>query len=146
MPIGKLFAGFKKEETQTEEDALPRATAALLIEAARADEDYSEAERAVIDRVLMRRFDLPERDAQALRALAEADQDAANDLYKFSSVVRDALPREEKQALIEDMWRVVLTDDERDPFEEQVIRRLVGLLHLEDTESTAARRRVEAEG
>ena len=146
MPIGQLFAGFKKEETQTEEAALPRAFAALLIEAARADEEYTDEERRLIDRTLAAKFALSADDARTLRIEAETDQIEANDLYKFSSVVRDGLARPEKIALIEDMWRVVLTDDERDPFEEQVIRRLVGLLHLEDRESQLARRRVEAEG
>jgi uncharacterized tellurite resistance protein B-like protein len=143
MPIGKLFAGFKKEETQTEEDALPRALAALLVEAARADEDYTDEERRVIDRVLAAKFSLSAQDAEALRIVAETDQAEANDLYRFSSVVRDALDREGKLALIEDMWTIALTDDHRDPHEEQVIRRLVGLLHLEDRDSTAARRRAE---
>ncbi len=142
--LGKLFAGFKKEETQTEEDALPRAVAALLVEAARADEDYTDDERRVIDRVLKAKFSLSAEDAHALRTVAETDQAEANDLYRFSSVVKDGLDREGKMALIEDMWAIALTDEHRDPHEEQVIRRLVGLLHLEDRDSTAARRRAEA--
>ena len=144
--IGNLFAGFKKEETQTEEDALPRAFAALLVEAARADEDYTDQERRLIDRTLATKFALSAPDAAALRVAAEADQAEANDLYKFTSVLKDAMSREEKIALIEDLWRVVLTDDTRDPHEEMVIRRLLGLIHLEDRESQLARRRVEAEG
>lgn len=143
MVIGKLFAGFKEEETQTEEDALPRALAALLVEAARADEEYTDEERRMIDRILAAKFAIPAEDAHALRTVAETDQAEANDLYRFSSVVRDALDRDGKLQLIEDMWAVVLTDDERDPHEEQVIRRLVGLLHLEDRDSTYARRRAE---
>lgn len=143
MPIGRLFAGFKDEETQTEEDALPRALAALLVEAARADEDYTDAERRMIDRILSAKLSVSAQDAEALRIVAETDQAEANDLYKFSSVVRDGLDRDGKIQLIEDMWAVVLTDDERDPHEEQVIRRLVGLLHLEDRDSTRARRRAE---
>ena len=144
--IGKLFAGFKKEETQTEEDALPRAFAAILVEAARADEDYTDEERRLIDRTLSAKFSLSAEEAAALRGTAEADQAEANDLYKFTSVLKDALSREEKIGLVEDLWRVVLSDDARDPHEEMVIRRLLGLIHLEDTESQRARQRVEAEG
>ena len=142
--IGKLFAGFKKEETQTEADALPRAFAAMLIEAARADEDYTEEERRLIDRTLAAKFSLTSEEAGALRTQAEADQAASNDLYKFTSVLKDGLDRDGKIALIEDLWRVVLSDEERDPHEEMVIRRLVGLIHLEDTDSHRARQRVEA--
>ncbi|MBB4658361.1 TerB family tellurite resistance protein [Parvularcula dongshanensis] len=142
--LGKLFEGFKKEEPKDEAASVPRALAALLVEAARADEDYTDAERAVIDRVLERRFSMSRDEARTTRIEAETDQAEASDLYGFSHVVRDGLDREGKLGLIEDMWRVVLTDETRDPFEEQVIRRLVGLLHLEDTDSTTARRRAEA--
>lgn len=144
--IGNLFAGFKKEETQTEEDALPRAFAALLIEAARADEEYTDEERRMIDKMLASKFSLGHGAAQTLRIEAETDQAQANDLYKFSSVVRDNLSREEKLQLVEDMWRIVLSDDERGPHEEMVIRRLLGLIHLEDRDSQLARKKVEAEG
>ena len=142
--IGKLFAGFKKEETQTEEDALPRAFAAMLIEAARADEEYTDEERRMIDRMLMAKFGLENGPAQTLRIEAETDQAEANDLYKFTSVLKDGLDREGKIALLEDLWRIVLSDEDRDPHEEMVLRRLVGLIHLEDRDSQLARQRVEA--
>ena len=144
--IGELFAGFKRQETQTEEDALPRAFAAMLIEAARADEAYTDEERRLIDRTLAAKFGLSRDEASTLRIEAETDQAAANDLYKFTSVLKDGLDRQGKIELIEDLWRVVLTDDERDPHEEMVIRRLVGLIHLEDRDSQLARQRVEAAG
>ena len=144
--IGKLFAGFKKEETQTEEDALPRAFAAMLIEAARADEEYTDEERAMIDRMLAAKFGLSRDEARTLRIEAETDQEQSNDLYKFTSVLKDGLDREGKIALLEDLWRIVLSDADRDPHEEMVLRRLVGLIHLEDRDSQLARQRVEAEG
>ena len=142
--LGRLFKGFREDEGASEEDSVPHALAALLVEAARADQEYTEEERGVIDGVLMRRFGMTRDAARTTRIEAETRQAEANDLYGFSHVVRDALDHEGKVKLIEEMWEVVLTDDERDPFEETVIRQLVSLLHLEDTESTAARRRVEA--
>ena len=143
--LDKLFKGFRREEEIEEDElTLPRATAALLVEAARADEEYTDKERDLIAKRLAAKFSLTPDQARTLRIEAETDQAEANDLYTFSSVVKDGLDHQGRIALIEDMWRVVLTDDERDPFEEQVIRRLVGLLHLEDRESQLARQRVEA--
>jgi uncharacterized tellurite resistance protein B-like protein len=144
--LDRLLKSLRGEETPNEEerDDLPRAVAALLVEAAAADEDYTGDERALILSILEDRFSLGNSRTSALLAEAEAAQAEAHDLYQFSRVVRDGLSREEKMKLIEDMWRVVLTDDHRDPHEEMVIRRLVGLIHLEDTESTEARRRAEA--
>ncbi|MEM9840882.1 MAG: TerB family tellurite resistance protein [Pseudomonadota bacterium] len=143
--LDSLFRKFRGE-AETEEaktDPLQRAVAALLVEAARADEDYTETEKALIDRLLAGQFALSADQTAALRAEAEAAQAEANDLYGFSRVVKDELSREGKMQLIEAMWRVVLTDDHRDPHEEMVIRRLVGLIHLEDRDSTEARRKAE---
>ena len=142
--IDKLFASFRKDEAPADPEAsMHAAVAALLIEAARADEDYTEEERAMIDRMLARRFGLEAGAARALRERAEADQEAANDLYGFTKHLKDGLDREGKLSLIEDLWRIVLSDEARDPHEEMVVRRVVGLLHMEDTDSTAARQRAE---
>ena len=97
----------------------------------------------MIGRLLARQFGLDAGAASALRDEAETAQAGANDLYGFSRVVKEGLDRDGKMALIEDMWRVALSDDARDPHEEMVIRRLVGLIHLEDKDSTEARRRAE---
>lgn len=143
--LDRLFKSFreKKDQPEPEDNALPRAVAALLVEAARADEEYTDEERSMIDRVLVKQFDLDAEKALAIRSEAEKAQEEANDLYQFSRVVKDGLDREGKMKLVEDMWRIVLSDDERDPHEEMIIRRLVGLIHLEDTDSAAARRRAE---
>ena len=51
--LDKLFARFRDEpEPDDDADTLPRAVAALLIEAARADEEYTDEERLVIDKLL----------------------------------------------------------------------------------------------
>ncbi|MCQ8185359.1 TerB family tellurite resistance protein [Parvularcula maris] len=135
--------GNTEQSAEDKTDDLPRAVAALLVEAAAADEDYTGEERSLILSLLEDRFSLGREKTEALLAEAEAAQAEANDLYQFSRVVKDGLSREEKMKLIEDMWRVVLTDDHRDPHEEMVIRRLVGLIYLEDTDSAEARRRAE---
>lgn len=142
--LDRLFKNFRNDaEELPATDALPKAVAALLVEAARADDHYSDDEKKLIVKILRGQFDLSEDEAAALRAEAERAQEAANDLYGFSRVVKSELDREGKMQLIEAMWRIVLTDEEREPYEEMVIRRLVGLIHLEDRDSTEARRRAE---
>lgn len=142
--LDRLFRSFKSEDdAQADENVLPRAVACLLVEAARADDEYTDEEREMIARIVARQFGLAPTEASALREEAEKAQADANDLYGFSRVVKTGLDREGKMKLVEDMWRVVLSDDHRHPHEEMVIRRLVGLIHLEDRDSTEARRRAE---
>ncbi|WOI54079.1 TerB family tellurite resistance protein [Parvularcula sp. LCG005] len=141
--LDKLFAQFRKDQNNdaVEADALPLAFTALLVEAARADEEYTDEERAMIDHLVAAQFGKTQAEAKALRDQAEQEQAAANDLYGFSRVVKEGLDREGKLKLIEDMWMIALTDEQKAPYEEMIIRRLVGLIHLEDTDSTAARHR-----
>lgn len=141
--LDRLFARFReKEETEADpEQDLRLAVACLLVEAARADEVYKDEERRLIGNMLAKQFSLDAGATDQLLEDAEAAQAAANDLYGFSSVVKQGLDQEGKMKLVEDMWVIALSDREKAPYEEMVIRRLIGLIHLEDTASTLARRR-----
>lgn len=120
------------------------AVAALLVIAAHADHDYAEAERAQIDRVLSQRYALSAADAAALRAQGEAAEAAASDLYRFTSLIKAGVPYEERAAVIEALWRVVLADAEREMHEDALMRRITDLLGLDSRDSVEARRRAQA--
>jgi uncharacterized tellurite resistance protein B-like protein len=119
------------------------AVAALLVIAANADHAYDDVERAQIERVLATRYELDAAAAHALRIEAEAAEAAAMDLYRFTSRVKQHIPYEERAAVIEAMWRVVLADGEREMHEEALMRRVTDLLGLDPRDSIDARKRVE---
>lgn len=119
------------------------AVAALLVEAARADEKYQDREIAIIDKALATRFALNSKDAAALRVKAEAAQAEALDIQRFTRIAKE-MPHSEKIAFIEQLWEIVLSDGDRDPFEDTLIRRICGLIYVDDRDSGAARVRVEA--
>jgi len=141
----KLFAkpSPKEAATQEDNDALQIAFAALLIEAARADENYELHEIAMIDRIISGKFALSPSGAAALRAKAETVQAGALDIQRFTRIAKD-MPQNEKIAFIEQLWEIVLSDGERDPFEDTLVRRICGLIYVEDRDSGAARARVQA--
>lgn len=126
-----------------DESSLQLAVAALLIEAAKADEEYQDAEIAIIDKYLTSQFQLSSDDARALRRQAEQAQENALDIQRFTRVAK-SLTLDEKKQLIENLWKIVLSDGTRDPFEDALIRRICGLIYLEDRESGLARARAEA--
>lgn len=121
------------------------AVAAVLVEAARADEVYLDAERAMIDRMLAERYGLSSEEAASLRADGEAAQAEAVDLVRFTRAIKDAVPHEDRVSVIEAVWRVILSDDDRDPNENALMRRIAGLLYVPDREVGLARQRVEQE-
>ncbi|MGE0294187.1 MAG: TerB family tellurite resistance protein [Hyphomonadaceae bacterium] len=120
------------------------AVSALLVIAARADHDYADAEREQIDRVLGQRYGISAEAAAALRAEGEAAEAASSDLYRFTSLVKKGVPHEERAAVIEALWRVVLADGRREMHEEALLRRITDLLGLDSRDSVEARRRAEA--
>ena len=122
------------------------AVAALLVTAAHADDHYLDSERLQIERVLAARYGLSPAAAAALRADGEAAEAAATDLYRFTALIKKGVPYEERAAVIEALWRVVLADNDRAPDEEALMRRVTDLLGLDPRDSIEARRKVEAGG
>ncbi|HXI87873.1 MAG TPA: TerB family tellurite resistance protein [Parvularculaceae bacterium] len=142
--LEKLRALFTPPVSKTQDDAgLDVAVAALLVEAARADEVYDDRERELIDLALAAHFNLGAEAAATLRARGEVAQAAANDLHGFTKFAK-TMNGPDKVRLIERMWEIVLSDACRDPNEDALIRRVCGLIYVSDPESGAARRRAQA--
>ncbi len=141
----KLFNRARTQPDSSEDNAgaLALSFAALLVEAARADEHYDEKEAAIIDRALKAKFALDDAGAASLRAKAEAAQDSATDIQRFTKIAKE-MTRDDKIAMIEELWEIVLSDGDRDPFEDTLIRQICGLIYVDDQDSGSARARVAA--
>jgi uncharacterized tellurite resistance protein B-like protein len=140
----RLLAALTGEEGhgQNPVEAGRVAIAAILVEAARSDDTYLEPERATIDRVLAGRFGLAPDEAAALRLRGEEAQAQAVDLVRFTRAIKDAVPHEDRVAVIEAVWRVIYADGALDADEDSLIRRLCGLLYVSDVDAGIARHRV----
>mgnify|MGYP000126726255 CR=1 FL=1 len=137
-----LLSGAQDAPKADTEGAERIAIAAILVEAARADGEYLAEEQAMIERILAERFALPDAEAAALREDGELAQAEAVDLVRFTRIIKDAIPFEERIEVIEAVWRVVYADDDRHHNEASLIRRLAGLLYVPDREAGLARQRV----
>jgi len=111
-------------------------------EAARTDGVYDPSERLRIDRVLATRYGLTAAQAAALRAQGELAQAEAVDLVRFTRAIKDAVPHAERIAVIEALWEVIYADGTREMYESALMRKLCGLLHVEDRDAGLARQRV----
>lgn len=120
------------------------AVAALLVEAAHADGDFDAEERGRILRILMARYGVTAAEAEALCREGEAAHEAAVDLVRFTRAVKDAVPHEDRVGVLEAVWEVIYSDGRRDHHESALVRKLCGLLHVEDREAGLARQRVAA--
>ncbi len=115
---------------QSQDDKLPLAACALLVEVMRIDGEVSEAERRTVLEAMAQTFALPGEQLEELLALAEREVAEAVDQYQFTRLINERFTPEEKARLVEMLWRVAFADGRLDKHEEYVIRKLTELLHL----------------
>lgn len=144
-----MFADLLRRLAAPDKDRLPEpdarlALAALLVRVARADGHYAAAEVARIDRILMRRHGLTADGAMTLRGEAEALEREAPDTVRFTRAIKDGVPLEERIAVVEALWSVVIADGTRDDEEDGLLRLVANLLGIADRDSALARQRAEA--
>ena len=148
MPyIYPMFGDFLRRLTAPDPAPLPDADArlalaALLVRVARSDGDYAAEEAARIDRILAQRYDLTPFEVPKLRAEAEVLETEAPDTVRFTRAIKDAVPYEEREGVVEALWEVVLADGVRDHEEDALLRLLANLLGVNDRDSNLARQRV----
>ena len=118
------------------------ALTALLVRVARSDNDYSSAEMGLIDQITQARYGLSAQDAAILRAEAEAMEAQAPDTVRFTRAIKDAVAYDDRVAVIEALWKVVLADGARAKEEDALLRLVTNLLGVSDPDSAMARQRV----
>lgn len=141
--ILSILSGDTPENKMDETDA-KLAMAALLVRVARADDDYDAREIEVIDTVLAKNYQLTTEQTQALRIEAEALEEQAPDTVRFTRVIKEAVPFEERSHIIESLWQVVLADEHRDEDEDSFLRLVSNLLGVNDRDSAIARQKAQA--
>lgn len=132
---------FNDDADQTH--SLELASAALLFEISRADEDVSSIETTEIANAMRQTFDLGE---DELNELLSAANDAVADavsLYDFTGVVNEQFDRQQKIQLIEMLWRVAFADNQLDQYEEYYVRKIAELLHVSHKDYIKTKLRVQ---
>lgn len=107
------------------------ATAALFIEMAKADGEFTEEERENVIQSLQKQFNI---DAVYVNELIELSKLKLKDsvgLYEFSNVVNENFTNEDKNTLLNNLWRLIYTDKKLDKYEDRLIKIIGGMLNME---------------
>jgi len=107
------------------------ATAALLIEIAKADGNFSDDEKKRIIELMKNEFDLDDKLVSELIELSEEKVNESISVYEFSSVINESFVREEKIELMKNLWRVIYEDGKLDSHEDRLIKIIGSTLNLE---------------
>ncbi len=125
--IQSVSGGRRHESPQR---ALQLATAALLLEVARADFHIAADERKNIADAVQKMFGLSGQETAELVAMAEGEMEDATCLFEFIRLVNDHFDYAQKLKVIENMWQVAFTDLDKDKYEEHLIRRVCDLIYV----------------
>ncbi len=135
---------FLKAPPAHETPDLRVAIAVLLLEAAHRDDTFGPEERTVIARLLSQKFDLGEAEARTLLEETEARQREMVQLHPYTNAIFEQMEPEARAGVIEMLWEVAYADGVLDPEEDAMIRKVAGLIYVEDRERMMARQRVLA--
>lgn len=123
------------------EDELAAAAVAVFVEAALLDGSFGDEERQIILQLMTERFQIPEADAASLMDSAAADAEHANKLYSATRTIRDGFGIEERIDVMEMLWQVAYADGVLHDYEANLVRRVAGLLYVQDQDNGRARKR-----
>lgn len=145
--VERIKTAFEPEEESSphSEEDLRLAAAVLMVELSRADYEVDEAEQRAVRHAVTHHFDLSETEADELVEAAEAEADAAVSFYRYTGLINAHWGPREKARLIEALWRISFADEEMHHFEEHLVRKLAGLLHVPHREFLKAKHRVQQE-
>lgn len=139
----RMDAGSRQAD---ETHAIRLATAALLVEMVRMDGEIDAAERAAIMAAVRGKFGLAAEEADALVRLAEQEARQSTDYYQFTSLLNRHFSAEQKEKVIEAMWRVAYADTALSAWEQHLVRKVADLLYVPHGAYVAAKMRAREDG
>ena len=117
----------KDEKLESNSDLLN--IACLMIHAARIDENYTDKEKNIIKKTLSK-FNKNNENIDALILEAEKKESDSNHIQDFTKNIK-AMDKINKIEIVKNIWTVILSDGNSDIYEENLMRRLAGLLYVD---------------
>lgn len=120
------------------------AVAALLIEVAMADHQFSDQELGSLSQSLESKYSLTSDEISELIALAKSESNHATSLHQFTQIINQHCNNVEKFNLIRAMWEIAFADGNLDKYEDYLIRKVADLIYLPHSEFIRAKSHVKA--
>ena len=135
----KNFLKKKKEKNVNNKNIL---ITALLIHAAKIDENYTENEKKIIKRALINLNKISSHEAEETIQHAEKKEEESNQIVEFTKEIKK-YSMEFRLKIIEIIWEIVYSDGTNDNYESNLIRRICGLLYISDKDSGIIKMKVK---
>ena len=136
--FNKFFRKEKKENIGNKSILLT----ALLIHAAKIDENYTNAEKEIIKKAIIN-LNITESDkVEELIKQAEKKEQDSNQIIDFTKEIKKN-PMNYSIKIIEILWKIVYSDGTSDGYESNLIRRVCCLLYVSDKDSGAIKLKIQ---
>ncbi|PUA29762.1 MAG: hypothetical protein B0W54_04120 [Cellvibrio sp. 79] len=120
------------------------AVAALLIEVAMADHQFSDQELESLSLSLKSKYSLTPDEISELITLAKSESNHATSLHQFTQIINQHCDGTEKFNLVKAMWEMAFADGNLDKYEDYLIRKVADLIYLPHSEFIRAKSQVKA--
>jgi len=124
-----MFGFFNKDKEEDKNINTYIKIAALLIHAAKIDENYTEKENKIIIKALINLGSNKDKINEIMRK-AEEIENKSNQILEFTKEIKN-LKSDSKIKIVEELWKIIYSDSNPDVYENNLMRRLTGLLYLE---------------
>ena len=121
---------FSKEKDKPNNNESLTRIASLLIHAAKIDEEYTEEEKQIISKTLIE-LGAESSDINNIIANAVDMEQNSNQILDFTKEIK-GMPDSNKNKLIETLWKIIYSNSNADMYETNLMRRLAGLLYIDD--------------
>ena len=135
----KIFKRQKNESSNNKNILV----AALLIHAAKIDENYTDIEKRIIKKALIDLYNVSPDQAEKLIENAEKKEKDSNQIVEFTREIKK-YSMESRLKIIEVIWKIVYSDGTNDNYESNLIRRICGLLYVSDKDNGIIKTKVES--
>ena len=126
-----IFSNKKNNNDNSEDIVL---ITALLVHAAKMDENYTIDEKKIIEKALSQLTKKNSDEISQIIMLAEKKESEANHILNFTKEIKKKDINFRKE-IINVLWKIILSDGKSDMYESNLIRRVCGLLYISDKES-----------
>ena len=119
----------KKEKENLNDDKSFHNIAALLIHAAKIDENYEDKEKEIIKKTLIE-LGAKTSNIDDLLSDAEINEENSNQILDFTREVKNT-HLSDKIKIVESLWKIIYSNNNADMYETNLMRRLAGLLYID---------------
>ena len=129
-----------KEENISELDENAFTITCVLVEAALVDENFGSEEKKIITKIIKKHFKINNvKDIQKIIDRAIKTIEKSSDLITFTKKIKQNWSIEKRIEVIEMLWKVCLVDGILEPYEDMLIRRVSGLIYVDDKNRNIAK-------